>query len=194
MAIGHPTAATAPTAEPQILDRVGVVPYEPPTDIDATLAAAVAQMRARGVIPSGLLQRLGNPATDGRCSMWIEDIATGAVIRLDSPRGPGATACLLDPDALARAGFLLQRAIETGADLLVVNRFGKAEAEGGGLRAEMAEAICAGAAVLVAVRSSLLADLEAFLGMAPNLLLPSPGAIADWAVASIGGRRRAVLG
>jgi hypothetical protein len=30
--------------------------------------------------------------------------------------------------------------------------------------------------------------------MAPNLLLPSPGAIADWAVASVAGRRRAAVG
>ena len=113
--------------------------------------------------------------------MWVDDIATGQAIRLDQPRGPGASACVLDPDALVRSACLLQRAIRSGADVIVISRFGNAEADGGGMRAEIADAICSGAAVIIPVRYSLLDDLEGFLGGPASLVLPSPVAIAGWA-------------
>jgi hypothetical protein len=47
-------------------------------------------------------------------------------------------------------------------------------------RAEIADAICSGAVVLIAVRFSLLSDLEGFLGGSEKVLLPSAAAIADW--------------
>ena len=65
--------------------------------------------------------------------------------------------------------------------MLVVSRFGNAEADGGGMRAEIADAICSGAVVLIAVRFSLLGDLEGFLGAQATVLLPSPMAVTDWA-------------
>ena len=80
--------------------------------------------------------------------MWVDDIANGAPIRLDRSPGPGAVACLLDPDALAEAACLLQPAVDTRPQLIVVSRFGNTE------RAELANTICSGAAVLVAVKSA----------------------------------------
>ena len=88
---------------------------------------------------------------------------------------------MLDPDALAQGACLLRDAIAAGADLLVVNRFGIAEAEGQGMRAEIAEAICSGAAVLVAVRENLLVDLERFLGAPARLLPASVSHLSAWA-------------
>jgi hypothetical protein len=169
------TDAADPTA------RVGVLLYDTSIEIDPILAAAIALIRARGVTVGGLLQHFGERLANRKRSMRIEDIVTGRLVRLDRPRGPGAIACMLDPDALAQAACMLQRAAASGPDLVVVNRFGNAEAEGRGMRAEFAEAICSGAAVLVAVRFSLLNDLEGFLGGPAHLLLPLPAAIATWA-------------
>jgi hypothetical protein len=161
--------------------RVGVLLYDTSIEVDEILAASVKAIRAQGVAVAGLLQRFGDRLPNGKRSMWLEDIATGATIRLDAPRGPGAVACMLDPDALAQAACLLQRATISGADLIVVSRFGNAEADGSGMRQEIASAICSGAAVLIPVRFSLREDLEGFLGSPAHLLLPSPLAIADWA-------------
>jgi hypothetical protein len=180
-------------AQPDLTARVGVVLYDTSIDVDAILAAAVLEITVRGIAVAGLLQSFGARLDNGKRSMWIEDIRTGTAIRLDSPRGRGAVACMLDPDALARAACLLKRAIESRADLVLVNRFGNAEADGRGMRAEFADAICAGAAVLVAVRYSLLNDLEGFLGGPAYLLLPSPLAIADWAEALVARRPAAFL-
>lgn len=161
--------------------RVGVLLYDDTMEVDTILAEAVAKIQARDIAVGGLLQYFGERLANGKHSMWVEDIGSGALIRLDRPRGPGAIACLLDPDALAQAACMLQRAIDDKPELLVVSRFGNAEADGRGMRAEFADAICSDAAVLVAVKFSLLNDLEGFLGAPANLLLPSAIAIAGWA-------------
>jgi hypothetical protein len=161
--------------------KVGVLLYNNTLEVDDLLAASVDLIKAHGITVAGLLQRFGERLPNGKRSMWVEDIATNRTIRLDRPRGPGAVACILDPDALTQCACLLQEAVSSGADLIVVSRFGNAEADGSGMRAEIAEAICSGAAVLIPVRYSMLPDLEGFLGGPASLLLPSPVAIADWA-------------
>lgn len=162
--------------------RTGVLVFDAPGAADAVLRAAVSTLRARGLSVGGLLQRAGDPATDSKCAMWLDDIVTGQGIRLDEPRGSGATACTLNPDALAQGACLLRQAAHSGLDVIVVNRFGNAEADGRGLRDEIAEAVFAGAVVLIAVRSSLLADLEGFLGGPPTILPLSEMAVVDWTV------------
>jgi len=179
---------THPATDPDPAAKVGVLLYDAKAEVDETLAASIALIRAQGIVVAGLLQRFGERLPNGKRSMWVEDIATGQTIRLDRPRGPGAVACMLDPDALAQCACLLQRAIASGADLIAVSRFGNAEADGSGMRAEIADAICSGAAVLIPVRFSLLDDLEGFLGGPASLLLPSPIAIADWAENIVIGR------
>ena len=161
--------------------KVGVLIYDTSIEVDQILAASVREIRAQGISVAGLLQRFGDRLPNGKRSMWLEDIMSGATVRLDVPRGPGASACMLDPDALAQGACMLQRTSESGADLIIVSRFGNAEADGSGMRAEIADAICSGTAVLIPVRFSLLDDLEGFLGSPASLLLPSPLAIADWA-------------
>jgi hypothetical protein len=161
--------------------RVGVVPYEVSAGLDAILAVAVDRLRARGVSVAGLLQRLGERTPAGKHSMWVEDLLTGQLIRLDEPRGTGAVACTFDTDGLARAAFLLRTAVGSGADVILASRFGSVEAAGRGLRQETADAVCSGAAVLIPVRVSLLPALEVFLGGPAKLLSASASAIADWA-------------
>jgi hypothetical protein len=169
------------TVTNDIAAKVGVLPYHSSAGLDSVLSGAVERIRAHGVAVAGLLQRSGALGSGGKEAMWVEDIGTGQVIRLDQPRGPGAIACTFDTDALARAAFLLQTAAESGADLLLVSRFGSAEAEGRGMRMEIAGAICSGAAVLIPVRIALLPELEDFLGGPASRLGASAGAIADWA-------------
>ena len=156
------------------------VAYDETLDVDAIFAEAVAILRRQGVVIAGLLQRFGETLQNGKRSMWLDNIATGAAIRLDRPDAPDAASCILDPDALARASCVMRRAVAAGPDLIVVNPFGQAEADGRGTRSVIADAVRSGALVLTAVRYNLLMDLEGFLGDPPHLLLPSAAAIVSW--------------
>ncbi len=164
-----------------LASRVGVLVYEPPMDAGQVLNPAIALLRDRGVPTGGVAQRIGAREPGRRASLWIDHIETGRTLRLDRPRGPGARSCVLDPAALAEAAVWLRQTTERRPAVIAVNRFGHTEAEGDGMRAEIAEAVCSGAVVLIAVRRSLLPDLEGFLGEAPALLPADPAAIADWA-------------
>jgi hypothetical protein len=168
-----------------IAAKVGVLLHDSTVEVDAILTETVRRARARGIAVGGLLQRLGERLSNGKQSMWLDDIATGRTIRIDQPRGPGARACILDTDALAQASLLLRHATEGEHSLIIVNRFGHAEANGGGMRAEIADAICSGAAVLIAVRPSRLDGLENFLGGPASLLPPSTVALTNWAERAI---------
>jgi hypothetical protein len=182
-----------PASVPDLTARLGVLLYDTSIEVDAIFAAAVSRIRQRGITVGGILQYFGERLPNGKRSMWVQDIVTGRLIRLDQPRGPGAIACMLDPYALAQAACMLRQATATGPDLVVASRFGNAEADGRGMRAEIADAICSGAAVLVAARFSLLNDLEGFLGGPAHLLLPSSIAIATWAESLVACREPAPM-
>ncbi len=175
------TARLQAAPDPNVASRVGVLLYDTSLEIESILTAAIERLRARGVTVGGLLQRFGEQLPGGKYRMWVGDISTGESVRLDMPRGAGASACIVDPDALAQAACMLRRTTEARPDLIIVNRFGHAEAEGGGMRPEIAEAVCSGAAVLLAARFTYLDALEDFLGGSPTVLLPSATAVADWA-------------
>lgn len=159
---------------------VGTLVYDGDGEVDHLMAQAVEVLEANGARVGGVLQHFGERLASGKRSMWIDNVSTKVSFRLDNPRGPGATACVLDPDALTRAACAVRRAIEAGNDLIVVNRFGNAEAEGRGLRAEIAEVLCADIPLLIAVRYSLLPDWEGFLGTPPDIILPRLDAILYW--------------
>ena len=180
--------------DPDVAARVGVLLYDTSVEIDSILTSAVEQLRARGITVGGLLQRFGEQLPNGKYRMWVDDIATGQSIRLDKPRGAGACACIMDPNALAQVACMLRQVTETQPDLIIVNRFGHAEADGGGMRPEIADAVCSGAAVLLSARFIYQDALENFLGGPPTVLLPSAAAIADWAeqVVRIGQPQNAV--
>jgi hypothetical protein len=112
--------------------------------------------------------------------MWVDHLETGRSVRIDRPRGPGARACVLDPEALAEAAGWLRETVEARPDVIAVNRFGHSESEGDGMRGELADAILSEAVVVLAVRRGLLPDLEAFLGGKPVVLASDPDAVVAW--------------
>ena len=174
------TCATAAIRDEALRSDIAGVIYDESLDVDAVLSAVTDLLRSKGIRVAGLLQRFGALTLGGKRSMYVEDISSGERVRLDLPRGPGASGCLLDPSALARAASLLRLAIRSRPDVLIVNRFGRQEAEGRGLRPELAEAVCAGLLTVVAVGQSLLADWEKFVGEPGHTLPAKPNEVAIW--------------
>lgn len=162
--------------------------YDDGAEADAILAEAVAELRQEGVAIAGLLQHLGSPRSGGRPAVWGENLSSGARIRLDCPRDAGPFGSGGDRTALVRVACMLDHALANPPDLVVVNRFGRAEAEGRGLCREFGRLIEAQLPLLTAVRFSRLPDWEAFLGHPAYLLLPTAAAVTCWALDQIGSR------
>ena len=127
------------------------------TYTDGELAAGilrrlVARLGAAGAACAGFLQRdLPPPPGHSRCGMVLECVSTGERLQIYEDRGPLARGCRLDVGMLIAALVSAREAIRSRPDVLVVNKFGKTEAEGGGFRPLIADAIDLGVPVLIAV-------------------------------------------
>ena len=73
-------------------DIAGIL-YGERLDVDAVLISVTDLLRSKGIRVSGLLQHFGAPTPAGKRSMYVEDIASGERVRLDLPRGSGASGC-----------------------------------------------------------------------------------------------------
>lgn len=127
------------------------------TYADAGLATSVMlrlvrKLQASGKTCGGFLQQ-DDPPCNGRsrCDMFIECLSTGQRLKISEDRGPLARGCRLDVGALVTALAVAREAIHARPDVLVVNKFGKTESEGGGFRPLIADAIELAVPVVIAV-------------------------------------------
>jgi len=93
--------------------------------------------------------------------------------------------CRLDVGQLLDAGQQIARAIEEGADVLIVNRFGRQEREGKGLSYLVERAPSADIPVVIAVPSHRFADWIKFAdGMSVKLRCDREALDAWWHIVS----------
>jgi nucleoside-triphosphatase THEP1 len=99
---------------------------------DPVIASLVRQWQAEGLRLAGVVQL--NEPREGRrrCDMILEDLSSGRRIPISENRGALARGCHLDHEALARILVNVHHSLSAGADLLVVNKFGREEVEGRG--------------------------------------------------------------
>jgi len=144
--------------------RLAAIPYARNFGIDGFMQGVVARLRRRGLRIGGAIQHNDEDCDDRRMAMSLEDLANGARFPISQDLGPSAEGCRLDSAGLAAAAAAFSGALAERADLVVVNKFGKQEALGGGLRDEIAKAVMAGLPVLLAVRHDVLPAWRAFVG------------------------------
>jgi hypothetical protein len=149
-------------------------------DMDLLLHGFAMRAIARGRRLCGTVQ-VNSDCGEGRpCDMDVQVLPDGPVIRISQSLGPGARGCRLDPAALEQAVAAAEARLSAGADLVIVNKFGKHEAEGRGFRALIAEAVALGVPVLVGVNALNAPRLAEFLGAEVDRLDPTPEALDDW--------------
>ncbi|CAM8629448.1 Protein of unknown function DUF2478 [Paracoccaceae bacterium] len=155
---------------------------------DALIAETVARLRATGLRLSGTVQIDVPRADRSLCDMELTVLPNGPVFRINQDRGEAARGCRLDSGALEEAVVEVADRM-TGAEVLVVNKFGKLEAQGRGYVPLIAEALARDMAVLVGVNALNLPDLLGFCDGMATALPADPDAVATWATTAAAKQR-----
>ena len=124
------------------------------TDSDAAdrlLRMLALHLMEQGYRLAGLVQHNQPRPGRSRCDMVLEDVSGGKLVPISQDRGPHAHGCALDIGQLLQATHLVQAALPSNPDLVILNKFGKTESEGHGFRPLIADVIDAGLPLLIAV-------------------------------------------
>ncbi len=126
---------------------IAALVYGADQDPDATLREFAADLKAHGHRPVGMVQ-------NGQCadsSLSAELLHNGERLLLAQDFDRGARGCRLDSGRLQNAGKYISDALEQGADIVIINRFGKRERDGNGLAYLIDRAFAANLPVVIAV-------------------------------------------
>ncbi|MEX3009719.1 DUF2478 domain-containing protein [Hoeflea sp. TYP-13] len=153
--------------------------------VDGVLIETVQALQAEGFRIGGFVQR-ETPDPKSCCAIThVEDVMTGKRHRISQALGAGSKGCRLDPQALAAISGGLLELLEEGVDLIVLNRFGKGESDGQGLRAVIEKALDLGVPVLTAVRDTYAPAWEEFSGEFAATLPMDATAVIEWGRAAM---------
>ena len=114
------------------------------------------------------------------CDMDVRVLPDGGEIRISQNLGPNSRGCRLDPSALEQAVALTAARLD-GAEILVVNKFGKHEAEGRGFREVIAEAAARDIPVVVGTNGLNIEAFLTFCGGEATALEANADALLAWA-------------
>ncbi|HEY9038920.1 MAG TPA: DUF2478 domain-containing protein [Roseovarius sp.] len=150
-------------------------------DIDGFLANIADTLRAQGLNVRGVLQTRGAVGGECHCAdMDLTTLGSRQTFRISQPLGNGSRGCRLHPGALAICSAFLEDEVAQGADLLILNRFGRGEAEGRGFRDLIGKAMALDVPVLTAVRPTYA---EAWTGFGDGAACDLPmnlDAVLNW--------------
>jgi hypothetical protein len=148
--------------------------------IDDCLSEAVALMQARGLRLAGTVRAMPVNTNAHPCDTDIRILPDGPLHRISQPLGQGSRGCRLDTGAIEGVAADVEARL-AGCDVLVVNKFGKQECLGRGLRPAIVRALDLGVPVIVGVNGlNLQAFLEFVDGLATRLDARA-ACVAAWA-------------
>jgi hypothetical protein len=137
---------------------LAAVIYDEHQNPDAVLRDFAADLNARGFRAVGMVQ--AGQCADSSLSAVL--VHSGEQLLLAQDFDPGAKGCRLDLDRLQSAAVRIADEMEAGADLMIINRFGKRERDGRGLSYLIERALNADIPVLIAVASHRFDDWVKF--------------------------------
>jgi nucleoside-triphosphatase THEP1 len=149
-------------------------------DVDGLLFAVSQDLIARGHRIAGAVQSNTPCAQTTRCDMDIRVLPDGPDLRISQNLGAGSSGCRLDTSALEVAVGLVSARLDAGTDLLIINKFGKHEADGRGFRPVIAEALSNDIPVLVGVNALSLEAFRDFAADMAEYLRPDEGDLINW--------------
>jgi Protein of unknown function (DUF2478) len=160
--------------------RLAAIVFERGEDVDGALNEFVDAARRGGARVAGLVQEHGDDGNRDLHDARVRDLASGATIPIMQDLGPEATGCRVDPRGVAAAAGLIGKAIEGEPDLIVVSRFGRLESEGGGMLAEIGDAVAQGVPVVISVPARYRDAWNDFAGGLDAQLPPRSADLEAW--------------
>lgn len=149
-------------------------------DIDRLLVDVCSELSKTSLRLGGLLQISTGGAGGCATTMHIRDLAGGETFNIWDERGPCAKGCRLDERGLAQASMIIDKAIADEVDLIIINRFGRAESLGRGFIDNFTRAVDAHIPVLTAVRAPYDEAWESYHGGLGIKLPLDLDAICNW--------------
>ncbi len=153
-------------------------------DTDLVLQATARRLIAEGYRPAGTAQINTERPDAGPCDMDVVVLPDGPTIRISQSLGSASRGCRLDPNALETAVGLVEARLP-GSDCLIVNKFGKHEAEGRGFRTVIADALELGMPVLVGLNPLNAPAFDEFSGHAALRLAPTEAELTGWVLLNL---------
>jgi nucleoside-triphosphatase THEP1 len=126
---------------------IAALVYDADQDPDAILRGFADHLKAHGYRAVGMVQA-GQCADSSLSAVLLHD---GEILSLAKDPEPGARGCRLDIARLQNAGKRIADALEQGADIVIINRFGKRERDGKGLGYLIDRALASELPVVIAV-------------------------------------------
>lgn len=151
-------------------------------DTDLILFQLAQRLMQAGLSPCGTVQINTDRSDGGKCDMDVQVLPKGPIIRISQFMGQSARGCRLNPEALEQSVTMTEQALAQGADLLIVNKFGKHEAEGRGFREAIATALAQGTPVLVGLNQLNRDAFFEFIGDYGYELPPEVAQLERWAL------------
>ncbi len=151
-----------------------------PGDTDLLLARFATYAAESGLRTCGTVQVNTDREDCARCDMDVRILPNGPVIRISQSLGKEAKGCRLDSEALETAVGIATERLQSGGDILVINKFGKHEASGRGFREIIAEALSRDIPVLVGTNGLNEAALVEFTGGEASFVEPTLASLKAW--------------
>jgi hypothetical protein len=159
-------------------------------EMDRILETLAHSLSAEGLQLAGAVQHTASVPSSPRCDMVLEDLGTGGIHPIAVDPGIDVQGCRMEPGKIETLAILAGEAVDRGADLFVLNRFGKNEIAGRGYREVISEAVSRGLPVLVGVSAANVAKWEAFASMGYDRLDIDGAAARAWCRKAVDTRRR----
>ena len=159
--------------------KIGVVQTEKGDGTEMVLYEFAHLLIDQGWNVGGLAQQT-SLATNGATQMELVDLRTKDRYLISQPLGRDSKGCCLDASGLCDSSAVLRREIESRVDLLIINKFAVAEAEGKGLLQELFMAIEQDIPVLTSVASRYKEDWDRLMGEYGYPIAPTLEALTAW--------------
>ena len=147
---------------------------------DRLISAIADNLKSQGYCVGGVVQTNIMQPGQCRCDMVLEELTTGQAIPISQNLGSHSRSCRLDSAALEHIVGLVETSIHNGLDILILNKFGKQEVEGKGLRNAIAIAVDANIPVAVGLNRANVEAWNKFSGGEGQLLQASTTDVEHW--------------